>query len=148
MKQTSSVWMKDCLHFKYESGQFSGLPTELPLLKHLKVVGCPLSCHLSCPPFPYMDVIKSLICMAKFLLAANDQSIPLPTELPTFSYLEIVGRLLSYPLSCPLFPYVAKFPRAAHSVAHVQHIGNEVGSFSCFIFPACVMIKVEYIIIP
>ena len=112
------------------SGQFSGLPTELPTISilessglptelhtelptisvygssgkpycmakfpwaahstahwaahffsHLEVVGCPLSC----PLFPYMEVVGSLICMAKFPLAAHGQPTPLPTELPTVS---------------------------------------------------------------
>ena len=72
---------------------------------------------------PYMAVVGSLICMAKFPWAAL--LTPLPTKLPTFLYLEVVG----YPLSCPLFPYMdvvgslicmAKFPWAAHSVSHVM----------------------------
>ena len=102
------------------SGKLSGLPTKLPTIySYLKVVGCPLSCTLSCPLYPYMEVVCSLICMAKFPWAAHGQPTPLPTELPTFSHLEVVG----CPLSCPLFPYMeivgsliymAKFPWAAH----------------------------------
>ena len=47
------------------------LPTELPTFSYLEVVGCLLSCPLSCPLFPYMEVVGSLICMAKFPWAAN-----------------------------------------------------------------------------
>ena len=86
---------------------------------HLDVVCCPLSW----PLFPHMEVVGSLIWMAKFPSAAHGQPTPLPTELPTFQYLEAVGCQLSCPLSCPLFPYMevvgslicmAKFPWAAH----------------------------------
>ena len=38
-------------------------------------VGCPLSCPRSCPLYPYMEVVGSQICMAKFPWAAT----PLPT---------------------------------------------------------------------
>ena len=74
------------------SGQFSGL------IPYLKVVGCPLSCTLCCPLYPYMEVhvVGSLICMAKFPWAAHSTahraahfftfgSSWLPTELPTAS---------------------------------------------------------------
>ena len=47
-------------------------------LSYLEVVGCPLSC----PLFPYMEVVGSLICMAKFPLAAHGQPTPLPTCSP------------------------------------------------------------------
>ena len=122
-----------------------GCPPNCPLFPYLKVVGYPLSCPLSCPLYPYMAVVGSLICMAKFPWAAHGQLTPLPTELPTFSYLEVVGCLLSFPLSCPLscplFPFMevvgslicmAKFPWAARSVAHVQPMGSEVGSSPVF----------------
>ena len=170
-------------------GSSVGCPLNCPLYPYLKVVGCPLSCTLSCPLYPYMEVVGSLICMAKFPWAAHGQPTPLPTELPTFSHLEVVG----CPLSCPLFPYMevvgslicmANFPwathgqptplptelptvsiyrstwqstelpivsiygssgqpnlhgkipmgspRAAHSIAHVQPTGNEVGSSPVF----------------
>ena len=112
-------------------GSSVGCPLNCQLYPYLKVVGCPLSCTLSYPLYPYMEVVGSLICMAKFPLAANEQPTPLPTELPTFSHLEVVG----CPLSCPLFPYMeevgslicmSKFPWAAHSAAncaaHCFHI--------------------------
>ena len=118
----SCMWIKDGVHFKFNSGQFSGLPTTLPTISILESSGYPLSCPMSCPLYPYMAVVGSLICMAKFPWAAHGQPTPLPTELPTFSYLEVEGCLLS-PLSCPLFPYMeevgslicmAKFPWATH----------------------------------
>ena len=98
-------------------GNSVGCPLNCPLFPYLKVVGYPLSCPLSCPLYPYMAVVDSLICIAKFPWAAHGQPTPLPTELPTFSYLGVVGcplscPLFSYlevvgcPLSCPLFPYM------------------------------------------
>ena len=51
----------------------------LPPSQQLKVVGCLLSCTLSCPIYLYMEVVGSLICMA-----AHGQPSPLSTELPNF----------------------------------------------------------------
>ena len=79
-----------------------GCPLNCQLFPYLTVVGYPLTCPLSCPLYPYMAVVGSLICMAKFPWAAHGQPTQLPTELPTFSCLEVVG----CPLSCPLFPYI------------------------------------------
>ena len=116
--QMSCMWIKDGVHFKFNSGQFSGCPLNCPLFPYLKVVGYPLSCPLSCPLYPYMVVVGRLICMVKFPWAHGQ-----PTPLPTFSCLEVVG----CPLSCPLFPYMevvgrlicmAKFPWVAHFAAH------------------------------
>ena len=60
-------------------------PLSCPLFPYMEVVGsllsCLLSCPLSCPLFPYMEVVGSLICMAKFPWAAHGQ----PTQLPTCS---------------------------------------------------------------
>ena len=152
-------------------GSSVGCPLNSPLFPYLKVVGCPLSNPVSCPLYPYMEVVVSLICMAKFPwaahssvhwaahfssymevvgslncmakfpLAANGQPTPLPTELPTFSYLEAVGFLLSY----PLFQYKEvvgqpnlhgeipmSSPRAANSVAYMQPMGSEVCSSLVF----------------
>ena len=94
------------------SGQYSGLPIELPTISipessglptelhtelptisvyrssgqpylHGKIaIGSPLRCPLSCPLFPYMEVVGSLICMAKFPWAAHGQPTPLPTCSP------------------------------------------------------------------
>ena len=64
-----------------------------------------------------------------------------PLSCPLFSYLKVVGCLLNCPLSWSLFPYMevvgslicmAKFPWAAHSVAHVQPMGSDVGSSPVF----------------
>ena len=104
-------------------GGVVGCPLKCPLFPYLKVVGYTLSCPLSCPLYPVIEVVGSLICMSNFPWAAHGQPTPLPTDLPTFSCLEVVG----CPLSCPLFPYMevmgslicmAKFPWAAHSAAH------------------------------
>ena len=53
-----------------------------PLFPYMVVVGSLLSCPLSCPLFPYMEVVGSLICMAKFPWAAHGQPTPLPTCSP------------------------------------------------------------------
>ena len=117
------------------SGQFSGLPIELPTISILESSGLPTELHtelptisvygssgqpylhgkipmgspLSCPLFPYMEVVGSLLSC--------------PLSCPLFPYMEAVGSLLSCPLICPLFPYMevvgslicmAKFPWAAH----------------------------------
>ena len=116
------------------------LPTELPTFSYLKIVGC----QLSCPLFPYMEVVGCHICMVKFPWAAHSAahvqpmssevgsspvfsffifgSSGLPTELPTELNMEVVGSLIC----------IAKFPRAANSVAHLQPMGSEVGSSPVF----------------
>ena len=35
------AWIKDGVHFKFNSGQFSGLPTELPTISILESNGLP-----------------------------------------------------------------------------------------------------------
>ena len=93
----------------------SWLPNELPTVSiygssgqpylHGKIpMGSPLRCPLSCPLFPYMEVVGSLL------------------SCPLFPYMEVVGSLIC----------MAKFPWAAHSVAHVQPTGSEVGSSPFF----------------
>ena len=86
--------IKDGFHFIFNSWQFSRPPNGLPTISilgiawfvlFLKVVGCPLICPLSCPQYPYMEVVGSLICIAKFCWAVHWQPTPLPTELPTVS---------------------------------------------------------------
>ena len=101
-------------------------PLSCPLFSHLEVVGCPLSFPLF--PYPYMEVVGSLICMAKFPWVAHGQPTPLPTELPTFftfgsSWLptelptvsiygssgqsNLHGKIpMGSPLRCPLLPYM------------------------------------------
>ena len=89
--------------------------------------------------FLYLEVVDSVICMAKFLRAAHGHPSPLPTELLTFSELDVVGCLLSF----QVFPYMevvgslicihGKLPTcitwAAHSVAHLQ-LMNSKGDIS------------------
>ena len=95
------------------SGQFSGQPKTARFFPYLKVVDCPLSC----PLYPYMEVIGSLICKATFLWAANWQPTPLPAELPAVTYMEVIGSHicmkknpmgspLHCPLPCPFFSYL------------------------------------------
>ena len=114
-------------------GSSVGCPLNCPLFPYLKVVGCPLSCLLSCPLYPYMEVVGSLICMAKFPWAAHSAahwaahffifgSSGVPTELPTVSIYGSSGQ----PNLHGKIPMGS--PRAAHSVAHVQPMGSEVGS--------------------
>ena len=64
------MWIKDGVHFKFNSGQFSGLPTQLPT---------------ELPIISVYAVLGSLICIAKFPWTAHGQPTPLPTQLPTFS---------------------------------------------------------------
>ena len=131
-------------------------PLSCPLFSHLEVVGC----ALSCPLFPYMEVVGSLICMVKFPLAAHEQPTPLPNELPTVSIYGSSGQPTEL-LTVSIYgssgqptelhtelPTVSIYgssgqpnlhgkipmgsPRAAHSVAHVQPTGSEVGSSPVF----------------
>ena len=147
---------KSCRWTKMASilvGSSVGCPLNCSLYPYLKVVGCPLSCTLSCPLYPYMEVVGSLICLAKFPLVAHGQPTPLPTDLPTFFTFE------SCWLSTKL-PTVSIYgssgqpnlhgkismgsPRAAHSVAHVQPMGSEVGSslvFSVWVMYKCMTVK-------
>ena len=90
----SCMLIKDVFHFEFNSGQLSGLPTELPtysilessglpteLLTELPTIsvygssgqpnlhgkipmGSPLRCPQSCSLSPYMEVVGRLICMA------------------------------------------------------------------------------------
>ena len=104
-------------------------------------MGSPLHCPLSCRLF---HIHFRLFCGCRGFCHR--------TESDLFLFLlEVVGRQLNYPLSCPLFPYMevvsspickAKFPRAAHSVAHVQPMDSEVGSPTpCFVRMGSVHIK-------
>ena len=67
--------------FIFNSGQLSGLPTELPTISLLESCGLPTELPtelptfsllevVGCPLFPYMEVVGSLICLAKFPWAA------------------------------------------------------------------------------
>ena len=92
---------------------------------------------LRCPLSPYTEVLDSLICMTKFSWAAHGQPTPLPTGLPTFSFFGSSGLHTELPTvsiygSSGQPNLLGKIPmgslRAAHSVAHVQPMGSEVGS--------------------
>ena len=48
-----------------------GSSVGCPLFPYLKIVACPRSCLLSCPLYLHMEVVGSLICMAKFPLTAH-----------------------------------------------------------------------------
>ena len=122
-------------------GSSVGCPLNCPLLPYLKVVGYPLSCPLYCPLNPYMAVVCSLICMAKFPWAAHGQ----PTLLPTFFIFWRGGLPTELPTELPNVSIYGSSgqpnlhgkipmgsPRAAHSVAHVQPMGSEVGSSPVF----------------
>ena len=120
------------------------LPTELPPISvywssgqpylYGKIpIGSPLRCPLSCPLSPYVEVVGSLICMAKFPWAAH--SIPrklptffifgrsgLPTELRTVSIYGSSGEPNLHgniSMGRPL-----RYPRAAH--------GQRSGQLPCF----------------
>ena len=167
----SCMWIKNVFHFEFNSEQLSGLPTELPtnsILEssglptelptelptisvygssgqpnmHGKIpMGSPLRCPLSYPLIPYMEVVGSLICMAKFPWAAHSAAywaahffifgrsgLPteLLTELPTvFTYGNSGQPNLHGKITMGS-------PRAAHSVAHGHPIGSEVGSSHVF----------------
>ena len=116
-------------------------PLSCPLFSHSVVVGCPLSC----PLFPYMEVVGSLICMAKFPWAAHGQPTPLPTELPIVSIYGSSGQPTELPTELPTVSIYGSSgqpnlhgkipmgsPRAAHSIAHMQPTGSEVGSSPVF----------------
>ena len=126
-------------------GSSVGCPLNCPLYPYLKAMGCPLSYTLSCPLYPYMEVVGSLICMAKFPWAAHGQPTPLPTELPTVSIYGSSGQFTELPTELPTASIYGSSgqpnlhgkipmgsPRAAHSVAHVQPTGSEVGSSPVF----------------
>ena len=70
------------LHAKIPMGSPLRCPLSCPLFPYMEVVGSQLSCPLSYPLFPYMEVVGSLIYMAKFPWAAHGQPTPLPTCSP------------------------------------------------------------------
>ena len=116
-------------------------PLSCPLFPYMEVVGS----LLSCPLFPYMEVVDSLICMAKFPWADHGQPTPLPTELPTVFIYGSSGQPTELPTELPIVSIYGSSgqpnlhgkipmgsPWAAHSVAHVQPTGSEVGSSPVF----------------
>ena len=50
--QMYCMWIKDGVHFKFNSGPISGLPTELPTISILESSGLPTELRLSCPLYP------------------------------------------------------------------------------------------------
>ena len=70
------------LHGEIPMGSQLRCPLSCPLFPYMEVVGSLLSCQLSCPLFPYIKVVGSLICMSKFPWAAHGQPTPLPTCSP------------------------------------------------------------------
>ena len=90
--QMSCMWIKDGFHFN--SGHFSGLPTELPTISILERSGVSIKLATELPTISVYESSWSLIYIAKFPWAAHGQPTPLPTELPTFSYLEVVSSLI------------------------------------------------------
>ena len=122
--QMSCMWIKDGVHFKFNSGQFSGLPTELPTISILENSGLPTELPTELPTISVYGSSGQPNLHGQNSHGQHMGS-PLhcPLSCPLFSYLEVVGCLLSCPLSCPLFPYMevvgsllcmAKFPWAAH----------------------------------
>ena len=126
--QMSCMWIKDGFHFKFNSAQNSGLPTELPTISvlassglptvlptklptvsiyvssgqpnlHGKIpMGSPLRCPLSCPLFSYFG--------------SSGLPTELPTALPTVSIFGSSGQPNLHgkiPMGSPL-----RCPRAAH----------------------------------
>ena len=102
------------------SGQFNGLPTELPTISILESSGLPNELHNELPTISVYGRSGQPYLHGKIPMGS-----PLHCLLscPLFSHLEVVG----CPLSCPLFPYMevvgslicmAKFPWTAHSAAH------------------------------
>ena len=191
--QMSCMWIKDGFHFKFNSAQVSGLPTELPTISilessglptelptelltvsiyvssgqpnlhgkipmgsplllstelptfsYLEVVGCPLSC----PLFPYKEVVGSLICMAKFPWAAMGSPLHCPLSCQLFSYFGSSGLPTELPTELPTVSIYGSSgqtnlhgkipmgsPQATNSVANVQPMGSEVGSSPVFFLP-------------
>ena len=93
----SCMWIKDDFHFKFNSGKFIGLPTKLPSIS--------IFVSSALPTLSVLEVVDSLICLAKFPWATHGQPTPLPTELPTNFIFGSRG-LPTEHMSCPLSPYM------------------------------------------
>ena len=98
------------------SGQFSGLPTELPTISILESSGLPTELHTELPTISVYGSSGQPYLHGKIPMGSP---LHCPPSCPLFSHLEVVG----CPLSCPLFPYMevvgslicmAKFPWVAH----------------------------------
>ena len=82
--QMSCLWLKDGFHFKFNSGQLSGLPTELPTVSILESTGLPTELPTELP--------------AIFVYGSTGQSY-LHGKIP-------MGSPIRCPLSYPLSPYM------------------------------------------
>ena len=111
----SCMWIKDGFHFKFNSAQVSGLPTEQPTISILGSSGLPTEFPTELP------TVSIYVSSGQPYLHGSPLQCPL--SCPLFHILEAVGCLLSCPLSCQRFPYMevvgsliclAKFPWAAH----------------------------------
>ena len=127
----------------FNSGQFSGLPTELPTISILESSGLPtelptISVYGSSGE-PYLHgkipmcspwAAHSALHWAAHFLKFGSSGLPtvLPTELPTVSIYGSSGQ----PNLHGKIPMGS--PWAAHPVAHVQPMGSEVGSSPVFFF--------------
>ena len=118
--QMSCMWIKDGVHFKLNSGQFSGLPTELPTISIHERSRLPTELPTELPTLSVYGSSGQPNLHGQIPMGSP---LHCPLSCPPFSCLEVVG----CPLSCPLFPYMevvgsqicmAKFPWAAHSAAH------------------------------
>ena len=127
------------------SGQFSGLPTELPTISILESSGLPTELHTELPTISIYGSSGQPYLHGKIPMGS-----PLccPLSCPLFSYMEVVGSLLSWPLNCPLFRYMevvgsliymAKFPWAAH--------GQRSGQLPCFFCMGYVVIMSWWVVL-
>ena len=134
--QMSCMWIKDGFQFKFISGQLSGLPTELPAISILESSGV-------LTELPTVSIYGSSGQPNLHGKIPMGSPLRCPLSCPLFSYLEAVGCLLSCPLGTVsiygssgqpnLHGKISMgCPRAAHSVAHVQPMGSEVGSSPVF----------------
>ena len=81
------------------SGQFSGLPTELPTLSILERSGLPTELHTELPTISVYGSSGQPYLHCKIPMGSP---LHCPLSCPLFSNLDVVG----CPLSCPLFPYM------------------------------------------
>ena len=123
--QMSCMWIKGGVYFKFDSGQFSGLPTELPTASILESTcsGLPTELPTELPTISVYGSSWHPYLHGKIPMGSTWAAHSTAHWAANFLCFEVVG----CPLSCPLFPYMevvgslicmAKFPWAAHSAAH------------------------------
>ena len=111
LQMCSCMWIKDGIHFEFYCRQYSELPSELPTVSILESRGLPLSCPMSCPLYPYMEIVGSLIWMTKFPWAAHSvahwaghffkfQVVRCPLSFLLFPYMEVVSCLIFMTSPC------------------------------------------------